>query len=151
MEYLKELTQLINSGKCWAVIGAGASCDMGSPSWEKLAKTVYTHIANLGVEHDPDTYTKYINSGKFPEVFSLAERDLGGLEQLLEIVKKELVPTKEWGNIYGFLSRWPFRGYLTTNFDNHLKEHLDKTGVAFTVLGNSSDDFARLVATHREL
>jgi len=40
VQYLIELTRLINKGRCWVVVGAGASCDLGVPSWECLAKQV---------------------------------------------------------------------------------------------------------------
>lgn len=139
-----ELTRLINTGKCWAIVGAGASCEMGLPSWEGLARGIYAHIRESGVEHDSKTYSKYIENRKFPEMFSLAERDLGGIDELLQVVGKKLSPKRERGDIYGFLSMWPFGCYLTTNFDDHMKDHLDYTGVGFTVLGNSANDFKKL-------
>jgi len=144
MEHLKEMTRLINMGRCWAVVGAGASCDMGLPSWELLARRIHAQVTELGVEHDSDTYLRFIAEDRFPELFSLAEHDLGGLSELLQLVNKELTPRRARGDIYSYLSMWPFRGYLTTSFDDHLKEHLDDTGVSFKVLANSEADFRKL-------
>ena len=144
VQYLIELTRLINKGRCWVVVGAGASCDLGVPSWECLAKQVLAHIESSVATYDVATYSKYLEARKYPEMFSLAEEDLGGIDNLLEVVREKLVSQKPRGDIYGFLAGWPFACYLTTNFDDHLKDHLYDTGVSFVPLGNSEVDFRKI-------
>ena len=34
----RELVQPINTGRCFALIGAGPSCSVGFPDWKKLAE-----------------------------------------------------------------------------------------------------------------
>ena len=34
----RELVKTINTGRCFALIGAGPSCSVGFPDWKKLAE-----------------------------------------------------------------------------------------------------------------
>jgi hypothetical protein len=144
VQYLVELRRLVNSGRCFAVIGAGPSRELGLPSWKELAETVREQVKSSGTGFDEAAYATYMESERYPEVFSLAESDLGGLENLLALVRRQLVPKRPRGELYRFLARWPFACYLTTNFDDLLKAHLDDTGVAFTTLGNSDREFRKI-------
>lgn len=151
MQYLTELAKLVNTGRCWVVVGSGASCDLGVPSWPKLAERVLKAVENEAVSPDLATYKKLLESRKYPILFTLAESDLGGIERLCAVVESELVPIHQRGEFYKYLSEWPFACYLTTNFENSLKAHLDDTGTGFTVLNNTPMDFRKINAHSKGL
>lgn len=146
MQYLIELARLVNKGRCWAVVGAGASCDLGVPSWKELAQEVVQLVESEASEPALESYRRLLEKRDYPSLFTLAEDDLGGIEQLGSLVESLLVAKEPRGDFYRHIAEWPFACYLTTNFDGYLKEHLDDTGSAFTVLTNSPKDFRKIRA-----
>lgn len=144
MRQLIDLKRIINAGQCFVVVGAGASNEMGYPTWKELAARVAAEITDAGQASDPATYAKYMEARKYPEVFSLAAQDLGGLDALLKRVKAALVAKHPQGEVYRYLASWRFACYLTTNFDAELESHLSRMGTGLPVLGNSESDFRKL-------
>jgi len=136
------LIRAINKGRCFALIGAGPSCEMGYLSWSKLAEATLKELVLMKSSVDIDMYKKYSEADKYPELFRLIEEELGDKEKLLKIVKDVLSPSsKKQGHIYSYLTNWPFACYLTTNFDNEIKEMLDAIKVYYTVNRNRPEDF----------
>jgi hypothetical protein len=117
---------------------------MGVPSWESLAKKVYEIVNQSCLKCDKETYEKYIQERKFPQLFELAEQDLGSYDKLIDTIRPLLVAKRSTGNIYEYLAKWPFACYFTTNFDDHLKEHLNPAGVYFETLRNTEEDFKKI-------
>lgn len=146
MQYLIELAKMINSGHCWAVVGSGASCDLGIASWPELARRVVGVVEHEGSSPELATYEDLLQRGEYPLLFSLAEADLGGVGKLCEVVGSQLIAARQRGEFYRHLAEWPFACYLTTNFDPYLKNHLDDTGIGFTVIGNTADEFRKIRA-----
>ncbi len=68
----------INRGKCFVLVGSGPSTEMGYSSWASLAKGVFETVKKLGKVSDEAGYLKYFTEKKYPEIFTVAERDLGG-------------------------------------------------------------------------
>ncbi|MGD0351641.1 MAG: SIR2 family protein [Verrucomicrobiota bacterium] len=132
----------INLGNCFALVGSGPSCEMGYPTWRNLANKTYRHLLQTGNIKDKTSYERYLQHERFPELFRQAELDAGGRKELIAIVKQYLVPEpgKE-SRLYDFLVKWPFRCYLTTNFDNELQNRLKLGGRYFTSLRNRVEDF----------
>ncbi len=138
----KELIRAINTGRCFVLIGAGPSCEMGYPSWDQLAHDTHEKLKHLGILSDQISYEKYLSEKKYPELFGLAERDLGGRKQLIDILKTILKPhQKVQGYIYEYLTKWPFACYLTTNYDDEIYQHLTKNNMHFEILRNRKEDF----------
>lgn len=132
---------MINSGRCFVLIGSGPSCEVGYPSWEKLAKDIYKQLSNRGMAKDKDSYEKYLQSKRYPELFRQAEIDLGGRTNLVSLVKSILVKkTGKQGFIYEMLMRWPFACYLTTNYDDEITIQLSQAGYYFQILRNRKED-----------
>lgn len=136
------LISTINKGRCIALIGSGPSCEVGYPSWEKLAILVRDHLVNNGVTIDKNSYTKYLKNRKYPELFRQAEVDLNSRQELINIIQSHInITSKKTGYIYDFLTRWPFSCYLTTNYDDELDIRLSNGGQYYRVIRNRIEDF----------
>lgn len=138
-----KLLKAINSGRCFLLVGAGPSCEMGYPSWKSLAETLYDKIKLLNLVSNSTSYEKYLTDKKYPEFFRLAESDLGSRTALVNTLITLLASPKKdtTGYIYDKLSQWPFACYLTTNYDDEIKRHLDRTGIHYDTLRNQKKDF----------
>lgn len=141
-----DLLRSINSGRCFALVGAGASSEMGYPSWGQLAAKVRDRVLADVPSADPDTYGNFLSKGDFPALFREAECDLGSREAVVELVKDILAQAPRTGQhrVYDHLARWPFACYLTTNYDDELKRALARTGQHFSVVQNTTTDLAHL-------
>ena len=138
----KRLIQNINNGRCLVFVGSGPSCEVGYPSWHKLAKQTYEELKNRGCVSDVKSYEKYLTEKKYPELFRQVERDLGDREALVNLLKPLLKPTeKKQGVLYELISKWPFACYLTTNYDDEIKTYLAKLNEHFAVRRNRQEDF----------
>ena len=141
-----ELVRKINARRCFALIGAGPSCELGYPNWAKLAADVRDHVFTVATTADRTTYDEFMQRLDYPALFSQAELDLGSRQALVNCVKRFLVPASMQvrDSLYAVLSRWPFACYLTTNYDDELQAHLGRAGHHFTVLQNGPTDLAQL-------
>ena len=139
----KRLIRKINSGRCFVLVGSGPSCEVGYPSWSKLAELTYKELTNMACVADPSSYEKYLAEEKYPEFFRQAERDLGDRNALVNLIKPLLtLASKNQGILYELISNWPFACYLTTNYDDEIADHLKKGSKEFfTVLRNRQEDF----------
>jgi hypothetical protein len=118
---------------------------MGYPSWSKLSELTYEEIKRLNRVSDINSYEKYLQDKKYPELFSLAERDLGSSTALIDIIKSLLQPhDKKQSVLYDIISKWPFACYLTTNYDDEIATHLSKLKEYYTVMRNRKEDFSYL-------
>lgn len=139
-----KLTKYIARGTCFALVGSGPSTEKGYPSWRKLAADVFMQMKKSGKLSDEAGCQKYLSMGKYPEFFSVAERDLGGREQLVSLLKELLVAKPlQNGNIYSILARWPIPVYLTTNWDDEIVAALKRTKIYFKTFGNTKTDFSK--------
>ncbi|MDR3687196.1 MAG: SIR2 family protein [Coriobacteriia bacterium] len=139
------LIRAINTGRCFALVGSGPSNELGFPSWSELAAGVVEGLHSADVGIDEASYAKFLGQNKLPELFRLAERDLGDRAELLRLMESLTVPRRKGSHhLYDYLVRWPFACYLTTNYDDELSERLGAAGKYFTVLRNSRDDLATI-------
>lgn len=133
----------LNLGRCFAFVGSGPSCEMGYPSWQVLASRTYEHLKSNGKVDDHESYERYLGTGSYPELFKIAEFDIGGRNALCRFLKQQLTPTsKAKGSIYELLVSWPFSCYLTTNYDNELVTQLESAGYHYAVRQNRPEDLA---------
>lgn len=139
------LIRSINAQRCFALVGSGPSCEIGYPSWAKLAELTLAELQRSGKATDERTYTAFMEGRKYPELFRQAELDAGGRAQLVDIVKPLLKPTYERPPVlYKLLAKWPFCCYLTTNYDNEIFQYLQEQGQHFTTVRNSPSDLSLL-------
>ena len=135
----QRLIRSINSGRCFVLVGAGPSCEVGYPSWAALASQTYQKLMNDSQVKDKKSYEKYLSDKKYPEFFRLAEQEIGSREKLIELLKLLLVRSPSGENvIYKTIAEWPFACYLTTNYDDEIEHHLKKQkgNIYFSVLQN---------------
>ena len=139
----RNLVRAINSGRSFALIGSGPSCDLGMPSWRQLAEHVLESLTN---DADIQQAKGFLDSKQYAKFFGLAGTALG-IETLLKIIEEKL--SREWhsGRVYDYLVSWPFQSYLTTNFDNQLYRHLRNVEPSAVTRLNSEEDVRTLHST----
>ena len=138
----ERLIRKINNGRCFVLIGSGPSCEVGYPSWQKLAELTYSALKKKGKVSDQNSYKKYLENKKYPEFFRQAERDLGDRHALVDMIKPLLIPSvRNRSVLYDLLSKWPFACYLTTNYDDEIVNYLSRLNEYFTVIRNRQEDF----------
>ena len=138
----KRLLTSINKGRCFVLVGSGPSCEVGYPSWQRLAELTYAELKKMGSVSDSKSYENYIAEKKYPELFRQAERDLGDRIALVNLIKPLLIPiASNRGDLYDLISKWPFACYLTTNYDDEIATYLAAVGEHFTIIRNRQEDF----------
>jgi ribosomal protein S19E (S16A) len=143
--YDQRLIKKINQGRAFALVGSGPSSEVGYSSWKSLAERLTEELKRSGKLTDPPSYAKYLTQGKYPELFSQAERDLGSRDELVKLLSLLLKPAaRKKGHIYNILTDWPFACYLTTNWDDEISEHLRSKKTYFTTLRNSKEELAQI-------
>jgi len=143
----RKLVQAINSGKAFALVGAGPSCDIGLPTWHHLAEYVTEALTNGSNIEQAKTF---IVKKQYADVFDLAEIELG-LESLLSIIKDKFITTAASGQLYNYIVSWPFQSYLTTNFDDQLYTHLRTKEPGAVQRLNSEQDMSSLRSTAKNI
>jgi hypothetical protein len=144
MSIPRQLLTYINSGKCFAIVGSGLSTAMGYPSWQKLASDAASMLP--ATDNEQATLRMLLEKRDYPEVFQRVAKRLGDMPQLLGGLCTKFVRRDTVGEAYQHICRWPFRCYLTTNFDDELASHLSATGVHFTTLRNSQAEMAEITS-----
>jgi hypothetical protein len=144
----KRLIRTINNGRCFVLVGSGPSCEVGYPSWQRLAELTYAELTKMGCVSNSKSYEKYLADKKYSELFRQAERDLGDRIALVNLIKPLLTPppaaARNQGVLYELISKWPFACYLTTNYDDEIATCLSNLNEHFTVIRNRQEDFYSL-------
>jgi predicted nucleic acid-binding protein/DNA-binding MarR family transcriptional regulator len=142
---LENIRNIINSGEAVCIIGSGASCEMGLPSWGKLAENLKLllneHLSNPA---DQLWLQDKINNKKYATIFSKAF-EVFDADKVIQFLKLELTTTNAVGRIYRLLTNWPFKFYLTTNFDGIYKSYLSASNFHFSFKNNSEPDINSIV------
>lgn len=143
-----ELLRYILRGDAVLFVGAGASAEMGYPSWREQAKGVAELLAQNGVEFDKDEFESLVAENKLPEAFYMLEISKGcDRAKLITALKAVTTPkSPDRDSIYSAIAKWPFSCYVTTNFDDEIEKHLkvNKPKTHYICLGNGKDDMALL-------
>lgn len=146
----EELVRAVNSGRCFALVGAGASCDLGMPSWRALGQKILEGLDSQKEHDNIEHCRKLLDKGDYPSFFSLAEKVIGK-DRLLALISEKLSGDWPMGRIYQYISSWPFQSYLTTNFDDQLSRHLEAAGFAFAIRLNTQDDMRILHSSTKDV
>ncbi|MDP2303972.1 MAG: Sir2 family NAD-dependent protein deacetylase [Ignavibacteria bacterium] len=110
---MEDLINYINSGNCFALVGAGPSCEIGLPSWKQLADGIYSDMKseNLDITNFMEEYHA---KADYPKFFNEIWHK-HGQDWLLKKINYKITDTKIQGRVYNFISSFPFRSYFTTN------------------------------------
>lgn len=139
------LVNYLNSGAAWLLVGSGPSIEMGYPTWAELADSTVAWVTTEKGQTGANECQRALEAADYPAVFQGAA-DALGIDRLLELLRGELHPQKEDGEIYGLIAKWPVAAYLTTNFDNELQRHLSKLGQTYETYSNSPDHMSLLLS-----
>lgn len=133
--------EAIASHRAILLVGSGPSCEMGYPSWSVLAERAGAEARKRNVGLDDKVFRELVKNGRYPEALKAVERILGR-KALCDFVLSLLNKGPDGSDtLYKIIARLPFACYLTTNFDNELKRHLDAEGRAYSVALNNKEDF----------
>ncbi|MHB8132043.1 MAG: SIR2 family protein, partial [Mobilitalea sp.] len=137
---IKDFIDLINHGEAIAIIGSGVSTDAGLPSWWNLFDIIADQIdsSRLSIKSAIDLK----NKNKLPEAFqSLANittrEDIH--RKVIDVIKKIQKP----GYYHTQMADWPFKFYITTNYDHLLEK---ACGSSLLPVGNRGDEIRKLSA-----
>lgn len=144
----RDLVRAINSGNCFAIVGAGPSCELGLPSWKKQAEMIIGQLDATENRAVIEQCEGLLRDNQYPSVFSALEQ-VFALDGLVTKVAETLQSNRTNGSVYKSLAQWPFACYLTTNYDNYLLESLRQENEVFLVKQNSQDDFRSLRANSK--
>ena len=141
-----DLIHKINNGRCFVLIGAGPSSEIGYPSWERLTKDVWSNVLRAKPTADQKSFDQFIARKDFPAALRQAEVELGSRSELIFVVQHVLLPVARSvaHPIYEYLAKWPFACYLTTNYDNEIQKALNALNVYFQTISNTIQDLAML-------
>lgn len=134
------LIEKINRGNCFALIGSGPSIEMGYPTWGALALATYEALRGAGKVSDEESYKKYLDERKYPELFRQAERDLGDRNAVVQLVRSLCIARNpQPPAIYSILAGWPVVCYLTTNYDDEISIRLKRLKVLHSDFNHPED------------
>ena len=113
-----DLIEIINRGNAWAFIGSGCSIDSGTPSWSEMLSLVVNRLDSTIKERilNDTKYQKDLDKQKFPKCFSRIE-SYAGREIIEKTVVEEIKKINTIGSLTKLLVQFPFKGYITTNYD----------------------------------
>ncbi|MHB8085653.1 MAG: SIR2 family NAD-dependent protein deacylase [Dehalococcoidia bacterium] len=130
------LVRAINSGKCFAIIGTGPSCEIGIPDWQGIARFTLEKVKD---KIDVSKADRLIRAQEYPRFFGHIAGAIG-MGELLKLIQDQMTGDRPFGQIYGQIVRWPFQSYLTTNYDDQLQRHLRRQGESFVTRKNNISD-----------
>jgi uncharacterized protein (UPF0297 family) len=64
--------------------------------------------------------------------------------KLVSFIQSQLIATQQDGKAYQLLAQWPFRFYMTTNWDSAIQDHLSRIGHHFTAISNTHAEITQL-------
>ena len=145
-----QLIKKISSGRCFLIVGAGASAGMGYPTWKQLAKLVFDSVS----PDYPDYCAQYENSWEniqTDELLSFLEdtEKLIGRNKLVSIIQthfQKIEALNKRSELYSIITRWPISCYITTNWDNEIKRHIPSSSPVFLEKGNTDKEMRSLTS-----
>lgn len=140
----KFLIDYLLSGKAWVLIGSGPSIERGYPSWKRLAELAIGLTRIEGSQSNITEIEAAFNRNDYPLVFEKAKEWVGS-NRVLQYLHQQLMPSKTERKIYELIAKWPVPVYLTTNFDNEIRDSLVDIGEAYTTYDNSEEHFSQLI------
>jgi len=137
-----ELVEYLSRGPCLVIVGAGPSSEIGLPDWQGLAEEVLTALRTVA-PRDLEQAELDFARNDFPSLLGRAWRSISP-KFVIDVCQRILTDTGKTGSSYNFLTRFPFKGYLTTNIEDVLARHFKDAGQAVTVLDNEKSDLEQV-------
>lgn len=146
----KELIAALNSGQCIAVVGSGPSNELRYPSWKTLAEETIELAKASDRAFDEELFARLTDRDDYPKVFKYAQellsRDdiLTHIAARLEHHRSTLTESSIQGQAYSCLAAWPFKFYITTNWDSEIARHLEFETEYYSTVSNSKPELTQL-------
>ena len=150
-----DLIELINGGEAWAFVGSGVSVDSNYPSWagviEGLLPLMDEEIRKA-VESD-NRFRVAIKGNDYPRALSCIERLVGKRDWLEAGVAAQLKDSRPSGPLVREIANWPFRGYITTNYDQLIEQALEKDvgELGWMTVGNTEEENRKVSGDTRQI
>lgn len=115
-----ELVAAYNSGRLILFVGAGASANLGLPSWGELI----AHLAHeLGF--DPEIYDTYGTNLALAEYFRIQKGSLGALRSWMDTTWHSSAVDISQSRVHELIARGNFDLIYTTNYDRWIEKALE--------------------------
>ncbi len=150
----RNLIKTINSGECVLFVGSGASCSAGLPSWKSLVGQLLSRIntdIDAGKRENLEQANKHYQNGDMIKSLDNIEKILGRDHLIGEIAEIFTNTSKSESEIYKILASWPFKFFMTTNYDSLLMEYLERSGIAAVEKGNSYEEIITIHSSVRNV
>ena len=145
--FRSDLVEVLNSRTAWALVGSGASIDAGLPSWRALLDDVLEKIESgdrRRIESDP-AFKSALKRGDLPKCFSRVSRVVGRAAVDGAVRERILAVAMRPSVLIDSIVDWPFRGYITTNYDSQLEDRLNSgPQPGWSPVGNTESELPKL-------
>lgn len=139
-----KVIDLVNSGEAWAFLGSGVSADAGGPTWRELLDSAVEQLGASELVGSDDLYQTSLTSRDLARCFGRLEH-LTNRNDLDEAVCSYLGELSNYGDLHAQLAEWPFRGYMTTNYDVLLEKAMRGSGQhGWIPVGNTDSEIRKL-------
>jgi hypothetical protein len=127
-----EIIQALGAGNAGIIYGAGPSCQVGLPSWGRLANDCLGKAEGMLNREIPSARAA-IAAGRLDEALGVIARTLAGTgidgkSALDGWIRQATQDPGGNGRIYELLARLPAHLYITTNYDCVFERHLRQVG-----------------------
>lgn len=141
----RELIDLVNSGEAIAFVGSGVSTDAGLPSWSGLFDETANALEARGV--DGRVARAAAAKNKIPEAFE-ALAIAASRDEIHSLVASQIEMHKQSGRHHLRLADWPFRFYVTTNYDRLIES---ASPHRLVTVGNKGAEIRKMSAGCRDV
>lgn len=137
------LLDVVNSGDAWAFVGSGVSADAGGPDWARLVADVANSLGHDALGED-QTLRNHLEKLQYARCFSRLVK-LASRRGVESAVEGRLSHIERPGRLHSAITDWPFRGYITSNYDTLLEDALaDQGHKGWVPVGNTDAEIRRL-------
>jgi hypothetical protein len=140
----RDLVRAVNSGKAFALVGAGPSCELGMPTWESLSQKLITKLDTMGYTSAAKQCRERLPQKNFPQIFSIAEKVMSKKE-LLAFISETFADKGGSGRVYDFIAKWPFACYLTVRSQQFVNGFESRVRERFR--SNQGQEFVNMIHT----
>lgn len=120
----RDLINRIRSGKCILFAGAGTSLDAGLPSWYDLLKGMVEQVNDYGGldNRQEEELDLLIEQQDFNVVAEFCKEQLGA-KGFADFIREKLGTRYKNSIIHSILAEIPFKGAITSNYDNFIEKN----------------------------
>lgn len=120
----KDLINRIRDGKCILFAGAGTSLDAGLPSWYDLLKGMVEQVDDYGGldNRQKEELGFLIEQQDFNVVAEFCKEQLGA-KGFADLIREKLGTRCKNSIIHNILAEIPFKGAITSNYDNFIEKN----------------------------